>query len=606
MLAGFLPVALAALHLACPAVGGPALKPTKTFAGNTAAFPPPGVPIDHSLFPPGEVLGLKGRPLVGIFSAASIQLSGDEAFAVQTAPAYAYNHDFVPLIQPDVEKSRRKHRFPGDIDLCKATMKKSRGRKRSHSTQCDHGEISHLGSPPRSGWTEASPLIPGHCALTQVHMVHRHGARYPTGGEGPSLFASKLHDAAQTGKLRFTKDLAFLNSWTYKLGEELLTPFGRKQMFDLGVCKSVMLFGLSAVVYLCFSMNSYLLAAIPGPSSNYGNLLKNFTDKETFPVFRSETHDRMVKSALNFAAGFFGIPYEDQYQLSLIVEAFGFNNTFAPYYTCKNGFKAMGPNSPTARLSKAWIKKYLVNARKRLQSQASALIFGMDLTITDTHAMQELCAYETVALGYSAFCPLFTEEEWYGFQYAFDLSFWYTYGFGSPTAAAQGAGYANELLHRLKRILPSENPFSVNQTLDGNKITFPLDQSIYVDATHEVTLVNILTALDFKSLARSGPLPEDHIVRHRSFLTSHIAPFGTNLVIQVVDCAETGRSIRFFLNDGALPIGIKGCPKNKDGFCPLDVFIRGLQERLDSIDWEYDCLADYQFTDDITDGRAPR
>ena len=38
----------------------------------------------------------------------------------------------------------------------------------------------------------------------------------------------------------------------------------------------------------------------------------------------------MVKSALNFAAGFFGIPYEDQYQLSLIVEANGFNNTFAP------------------------------------------------------------------------------------------------------------------------------------------------------------------------------------------------------------------------------------------------------------------------------------
>jgi hypothetical protein len=76
--------------------------------------------------------------------------------------------------------------------------------------------------------------------------------------------------------------------------------------------------------------------------------------------------------------------------------------------------------------------------------------------------------------------------------------------------------------------------------------------------------------------------------------------------IQVVDCAKTGRSIRFFLNDGALPIGLKGCPKNKDGFCPLDAFIRGLQERLDSIDWQYDCLADYKFGDNITDGRAPR
>ena len=139
-------------------------------------------------------------------------------------------------------------------------------------------------------------------------------------------------------------------------------------------------------------------------------------------------------------------------------------------------------------------------------------------------------------------------------------------------------------------------------------------------------MVNILTALDFKTLARTGPLPEDHIPEDRSFVTSHIAPFGTNLVfaivscfrlsvilirnctdrIQVLDCTDMGRAIRFFLNDGALPIGIKGCPKNKHGLCPLDIFIRGLQERLDSIDWKYDCLADYEFGTDITDGRAPR
>ncbi|KAF9517079.1 hypothetical protein BS47DRAFT_1340107 [Hydnum rufescens UP504] len=577
MFAGLLPVALATLRLAYPVAGGPALKPTKTFAGtyvgstSTAAFPPPDVPIDHGLFPPGDVLGFEGKTA-----------TGDEAFAVQTAPAYAYNHDFVPLIQPDVDKSRHKHKVADDIDLVIEDTNPlaedddeeiARKKKKPFNPVRSWGNLTPWFSSS-FGLDKASPLIPDQCALSQVHLVHRHGARYPTGGEGPSKFSAKLHAAAQTGKLRFTKDLAFLNSWTYKLGEELLTPFGRKQMFDLGVSFR----------------------------SNYGSLLKNFTEKGTFPVFRSETQDRMVKSALNFAAGFFGIPYEDQYQLSLIVEAFGFNNTFAPYYKCNNVLKAIGPNSPSAKLSNAWIEKYLVEARERLQSQ----VFGMDLTIADTHAMQELCAYETVALGYSAFCPLFTKQEWHGFQYGFDLSFWYGSGFGSPVAAAQGAGYANELLHRLKRLLPVENPFSVNQTLDGNEITFPLDQSIYVDATHEVVLVNILTALDFKALAHTGPLPADYIPKHRSFVTSHIAPFGTNLVIQVVDCAETGRSIRFFLNDGALPIGLKGCPKNKDGFCPLDVFIRGLQERLDSIDWQYDCLADYEFGDNITDGRAPR
>jgi hypothetical protein len=43
---------------------------------------------------------------------------------------------------------------------------------------------------------------------------------------------------------------------------------------------------------------------------------------------------------------------------------------------------------------------------------------GFNLTIPDCLQMQLLCAFETVALGYSEFCGLFTEEEWKGFAYA--------------------------------------------------------------------------------------------------------------------------------------------------------------------------------------------
>jgi hypothetical protein len=64
------------------------------------------------------------------------------------------------------------------------------------------------------------------------------------------------------------------------------------------------------------------------------------------PVFRTETQDRMLKSAQNFAAGmswvlltseyadhvgFFGIPAEDQYNLEVMIEAPGFNCTLAPW-----------------------------------------------------------------------------------------------------------------------------------------------------------------------------------------------------------------------------------------------------------------------------------
>lgn len=40
----------------------------------------------------------------------------------------------------------------------------------------------------------------------------------------------------------------------------------------------------------------------------------------------------MLKSAQNFAAGFFGIPAEPQYNLEVMIEWPGFNCTLSPYY----------------------------------------------------------------------------------------------------------------------------------------------------------------------------------------------------------------------------------------------------------------------------------
>jgi len=45
-------------------------------------------------------------------------------------------------------------------------------------------------------------------------------------------------------------------------------------------------------------------------------------------------------------------------------------------------------------------------------------IDGLELNVRDVYAMQEMCAFETVALGYSKFCELFTEKEWEGFDYS--------------------------------------------------------------------------------------------------------------------------------------------------------------------------------------------
>lgn len=130
-----------------------------------------------------------------------------------------------------------------------------------------------------------------------------------------------------------------------------------------------------------------------------------------------------------------------------------------------------------------------------------------------------------------------------------DLFFWYGSAFGSPVARVQGIGYVQELVARLTHTPISLHNSSTNATLDDNPATFPLGQSLYVDATHEVVVLNgeysggtvvmlslthltVITALNLSTFAEGGPLPADHIPEHRKFKASHLAPFATNIQFQ--------------------------------------------------------------------------
>jgi len=427
------------------------------------------------------------------------------------------------------------------------------------------------------GLPDTSPQVPAGCELTQVHLLQRHGARYPTSGSAPSEFASLLQQAANGTGFTAKGPLEFLNTWTYKLGAEILTPFGRQQLFDLGAAFRV----------------------------KYGELLNGF---EGLPVFRTTSEKRMVQSARNWAAGFFGLEeFADSYYESIIIEESNYNNTLAPWNNCNN---ANGPIYDMGGwYAGNWTEVYLKDTVKRLQQY----IDGVELDVSSVEAMQELCAYETVSIGYSEFCDLFTEEEWKGFEYQIDLDFWYSDGPGNPTGAAQGIGYVQELVARLTQTPLTVFDTSTNGTLDGNNVTFPLNQPIYMDATHDTVIASIATALNFTTMNANGPLPVDHIPADQTYFTQLIAPFASNLVAQVMSCpatpgsSDTDKFIRFLLNDGAVPLtGIKHCETpNKDGLCLLDNFIKGMQQRIEEVNFLYDCFADYPvpYPDLLTNGR---
>ena len=114
--------------------------------------------------------------------------------------------------------------------------------KKSFHIPSHWGNLSPYRSIKSHGLDDASPLIPEGCELVELHWLQRHGARYPTSAPGgPEDFAKRLKAARskeQGGESdngwKAKGELKWLNDWEYKLGREVLTPYGRSQL-----CKSL-------------------------------------------------------------------------------------------------------------------------------------------------------------------------------------------------------------------------------------------------------------------------------------------------------------------------------------------------------------------------------
>lgn len=263
----------------------------------------------------------------------------------------------------------------------------------------------------------------------------------------------------------------------------------------------------------------------------------------------------------------------------------------------------------------------------------------------------DMCAYETVALGHSAFCSLFTLTEWKGYQYRNDIYWWYGASFGAPVAVAEGIGYLQELTARLTHTPLTQFNSSTNSTLH-DEVHFPVNEPFYVDFTHDTTfaqsmspwcpLTLVLPTMNLTSFSAAGPPPLDHIPKDWPFVSSKFSPFATNMQIQVLSCGKQkrhggedddddddddeseeshsdfddddtahdvkpagNRYVRVILNDAIVPLtGINGCKKNDDGLCGFDAFVSSMHTLIGETDHAYACTAEYEW-DEVVDGRPP-
>ncbi|KAK5173125.1 uncharacterized protein LTR77_003247 [Saxophila tyrrhenica] len=419
---------------------------------------------------------------------------------------------------------------------------------------------------PSPGFGIDEHPLPEGANVTWVNMIARHGSRYPT---EPIELGAALADAKGA---KFSGDLEWLNDWKYSLGTNILSSNGRQELYDNGVLH----------VY------------------NYGQLFNPNQTKKL--VWRTTTEDRMRKSAENFAAGFFGLNYADYVDLEFIIDEEGYNNSLSGYNVCENNGNLR--TTAGANASAAFVANYTLPAAARL----NALSTNFHWNSTWIYSAQQLCSYETVNLGYSKWCALFTYEEWQDFEYSIDLDFIGTFGFLSPTARAVGVGYVEEVLAKMRHHLITQATGSDNVTLDGRERTFPTHQALNFDFSHEVNIFAALTAFGLTQFAE--PFSPEEYTEDRSVVVSAMTPFAARFDIEMIEaprpvCADRTRGlyeeggkttyVHFILNQRTIPLGQShaACGDRDDGWCELETFMKWQAGALEEANYDYACNGDY-------------
>lgn len=188
----------------------------------------------------------------------------------------------------------------------------------------------------------------------------------------------------------------------------------------------------------------------------------------------------------------------------------------------------------------------------------------------------------------------------------------------STSQRAVGIGYQQEVIARLRNHTLGYSGSNINTTLDSSTETFPLNQTLYFDFSHDTNIVAILTAFGIRQFAEE--LPADKYPGEHAFTVSNVTPFGARLDIEIIKTpkplspnrdgyrdGKVTKYIHFILNQRTLPLGksFPECdPDRVDGWCELDTFLKVQEEMPERAKFDYSCYGDYDKVPygDLTDG----
>lgn len=421
---------------------------------------------------------------------------------------------------------------------------------------CDSVEEGYRCDPRISHfWGQYSPWFavpseidlasPKGCEVTFVNVLSRHGGRNPTLAKSATyraLIASIQHNSTS-----FPDEFGFLENYNYTLGADDLTDAGRQEMINSGTHFTL----------------------------RYGHLLLKHV-----PFVRSSGQDRVVESAQKWLTGVAQSLKRQPRAIDIIIpEATTSNNTLS-HDTCP-AFES-GPYSELgATAQKTWASRFVPPIQKRINEALKT-----NLSTASVISLMDMCPYDTLASPYatiSAFCHLFTEEEWHAYDYYQTLGKFYGYGAGNPLGPTQGVGYVNELLARLTE-KPVDDHTNTNRTLDLNPATFPLSNKVYADFSHDNDMSGIFAALGLynhtqlsnttmKSTSKTG------------YSAAWTVPFAARLYVEKLQCKHDEREfVRVVINDRVHPL--KFCGGDKHGRCTLKRFVESQKFARSGGNWD--------------------
>lgn len=389
--------------------------------------------------------------------------------------------------------------------------------------------------------------VPDQCTLEQVHLLSRHGERYPSKSVGKSLEAimAKINDWNET----WVGELAFLNDYTYFVTnsdyyEKETSPFNSEGTYA----------GTSDAQRHGASFRS-----------KYQSLFN--ATSEVLNVFTSNS-GRVHQTSKYFARGFLGDEYSDEAVDYYVIseDADMGANSLTPRTACVNWDDSVNDD-----LVDEYNTTFLETARDRIVEGNG----DFNLTSADVENLFSWCAYETNVRGSSPFCTLFNNEEFVRYSYSVDLSTYYSNSFGNNLTAVMGAPYLNATL----LFLLEEDPA----------------YKVLLAFTHDTDIEIFHAALGLVQPA--ADLPVDHVAFPSPYNHGQVTPQGARLVTEKYSCdGET--YVRYIVNDAVFPI--QTCQSGPGFGCEISEFESYVNDRLAGIDYATQCGINSTYPADVT------